>query len=230
MSKRTLFSPPNHFLKGTLLRGKESTFIFCKGNHGIEHGLNSFANSKKAFVSKKDANHIFFGNFDDLLSPIGTTGKKKHRGYLIVQKLFELKLTHVRKKGSKLPSSFGCYRALLHIFQYKNNTCCKTLPLRTFKKASTTTLFFLEPVYSCKITSSNITQKERLIIGTTGKKKKKGYLIVQKLFELKLTHVHKEKRTRTECGSYPRLSVAIAPCCISFRRPHTTGVAFPFAS
>ena len=36
------------------------------------------------------------------------------------------------------------------------------------------------------------------------------------------------KRTRTECGSYPRLSVAIAPCCISFRRPHTTGVAFPF--
>ena len=41
------------------------------------------------------------------------------------------------------------------------------------------------------------------------KKKHTGYLIVQKLFELKLTHVHKEKRTRTERGSYPRLSVAI---------------------
>ena len=68
----------------------------------------------------------------------------------------------------------------------------------------TRTTFFLE------ISTIYCPPKGEINNWNDGKKKNHtGYLIVQKLFELKLTHVHKEKRTRTERGSYPRLSVAI---------------------
>ena len=76
----TIYCPP----KGEINTWNDGEYAGRKRNlnHGIELGLNSFAYSKKAFVSKKDANDVFFGNFDDLLSPkgeslmIGTTGKK----------------------------------------------------------------------------------------------------------------------------------------------------------